>query len=136
MPASISHRSTATKAYLLLGTVPTPLALPAVGVLDIIHPTALDLVGAVPLDAIMPIKFGESEPAWVLCVGNEAESIRAQICGLVRLEYLSADFLVPMPSLGSSAFRCFSDVIVRDGRPSALVVNIGALLRLHQEQGA
>ncbi|HEY5959340.1 MAG TPA: hypothetical protein VIV60_22435 [Polyangiaceae bacterium] len=133
--SKVSHAPVAPAGYLILNTVPTTLALPARGVLGIERATAGDVDSPLSLSALLPVQFSLSEPTWALRVGNNSQSIQLLVSGTVRIEYLRAESLLSMLSLNYSGFERFSEVVLANGRPFALVVNIGALFQAHRELG-
>lgn len=135
MMAMASQTLGASIGYLLLDTFPSALALPAANVLDIVRANEWHAEPAIPLSSLVPIYFADSEPERVVRIGAGANSLAALISGKVRVEYLRAGALLAMPDLSGRGFENFSEVVLADGRPSALVVNIDALLRLHRELG-
>jgi hypothetical protein len=130
-----SHSTIAPAGYLLLGTVPAALALPTVSVLGIVPAAEWNAEAPLPLSALVPIHFAASEPEWVLRIEGGAQSIIALISGAVRVAYLPTEAVLMMPALNVCGFDIFSNVVLTDGKPSALVVNIDALFRRHRELG-
>jgi hypothetical protein len=118
--------------FLLLDTLPSILALPAVKVLSVSRATEWPAEPPRPFASLLPIQFATIEPAWVLRIGVDNCSVTALINGKVRVDYVPVESLYSMP-LNQRGFDAFTEVILRDGRPSALVVNVDALLHLHQE---
>ncbi len=133
MTLKTSHFAVAPSGYLLLDTVPTVLALPAVNVLAIARAAEWDAELPLSFSILMPIYFAAQEPARVLRIGCGVQSIVALISGKIRVEYLHADALLAMPTLNHWGFEFFSEVVLADGKPSALVVNVDALFRAHRE---
>jgi hypothetical protein len=59
----------------------------------------------------------------------------ALVSGAVRMEHLPPDDLLVMPSLNGMRSELFSNLILVNGRPFALLVNTDALVRARQELG-
>lgn len=121
------HSAIAPTSYLLLDTVPVALALPAVSVLGISRAVEWNAETPIPLSELLSIHFAASEPEWVLRIRWGELLTAAIVSGTLRIEYVRKDALLSMPSLTRCTLEAFSDVILVDGRPSALVVNIDAL---------
>lgn len=116
--------------FLLLDTLPSVLALPASKVLSVSRATEWSEEPPQPFSSLLPVQFAAVEPAWVLRVGTGACALTALINGKVRVDLVPLDSLHSMP-LDYRGFDVFSEVILRDDKPSALVVNVDLLLRLH-----
>jgi hypothetical protein len=119
--------------YLLLGTSPTTVALPMACMLDVVR--AADWVGELPpaLDVLAPLCFVATDPAWVVRIGGSGQSMATVVRGRLRLEYLRTDELLKMPRLPKSGFELYSNVILAKGRPTALAIDIDALVHMHRE---
>lgn len=119
--------------YLVLDTLPTTLALPAKSVLDI-APFKEELPEQLrPFSELVPVSFAALDPRWVLHVVVEGLRRAVLVTGAVHLAYLPANSLLVMPQLHRQHHRLFSELVLTDGRPSALVVNIDALFQVHRE---
>jgi hypothetical protein len=125
----------APTGYLLLCTDPTVLALPAASVLAVVRATEWKVELPLPLSALVPIRFAAREPKWVISIGVCDHPMATLVEGSLRIEYLGADSLLPMPPLIGCGFGIYSEVILADGQPSALVVNTDALVLVHRELG-
>lgn len=121
--------------YLMLDTLPTALALPAQSVIDIAP--MKDEAPEQPrlFSDLVPIRFAAPSPRWVLHVVVEGVQRPVLISGAVHLVYRPADSLLAMPELHRQNSKLFSELILTDGAPSALVVNIDALFLVRRELG-
>ncbi len=135
MASKVSNSAMASTGYLLLDTVPAALALPAVSVLGITRAAEWNAELPPPLSELLSMQFAASEPEWILRIGGGARLTAVLISGMVRFEYVQSDAILSMPSLHNSTLEVFTDVVLADGKPSALVVNIDALFRVHPELG-
>jgi hypothetical protein len=135
MTSRASNSGVAPVGYLLLDTVPVPLMLLATGVLGIVRAAEWRAASPLPFGALVPVNFCATEPSWVLRIGGAARSINALVGGRVRVEYLRTDALLPMPRLNYGGSEFFSELVVANGKPFALVVNIDILFRTHLEMG-
>jgi hypothetical protein len=135
MRVSEPHSTSAPAGYLLLDTVPTVLAMPAVSVLGIVRAAQWNADLPAWLSGLISVDFAAAQPEWVLRLGSAARPIAVLVSGAIRFENFQPGALLLMPALSDCASGVFSRVVVADGRPSALVVNIDALLRAHPELG-
>lgn len=127
-------RAVGGRAHLLFETAPAALALPASSVLEVSR-TTHQTCDAVELSALVPVHFLQSAPVSVVRVGTNAESVVVLVSGIVHFEYYGEEALLEMPAVNVGGFELYSYIATSDGKPSALVVNIDALLRLHRELG-
>lgn len=127
-------RAVIRRAHLLLETAPATLAFPASSVLEVMR-SADRSCDTVELSVLVPVHFLQSAPVSVVRVGSNAESILVLVSGTVHIEYYDDGALLNMPPLNVSGFGLYSCIATSDGKPSALVINIDALLRLHRELG-
>lgn len=133
MAALASNLATHAVGYLVLDTLPTTLALPAKSIIDI-APFKEELPEQLrPFSELVPIRFAALDPRWVLHVVVEDLRCAILVSGAVHLAYLSADSLLVMPQLHRQHHGLFSELVLTDGKPSALVVNIDALFQVHRE---
>lgn len=126
--------SVGSVGHLLLDTVPTKLAIPAAAVLDIVNAEGWKHEPPVPFGCLMPVQFAQDQPQWIVRVLGK-DPIHTLVCGKVRFEYWHTEALFHMPALDCPGFHAYSNVVLVDGRPSALVVDIDALFRAHRELG-
>jgi hypothetical protein len=134
--ASGSHSNRGRAAFMLLDTAPTRVALSCTAVLGVTRLPDWNAPLPIPFGTLIPVPFASSEPLSVVQVCQETRSLAILISGAIRIEHLPATALLSMSVLRFRGFELFSEVVLVKGRPSALVVNIDALLRLHQEIGS
>ena len=127
--AKAARVNVAPSGYLILDTLPTVLALPASSVLGVVR--ASDWTAELPysLGELLPVQFSVSHPAWVLRVTSEADTIPITFCGTPRMAYLRSDSLLSLSSVKFCGFQSFTDLVLANGKVSALVVNTDALLK-------
>lgn len=126
----------ARRGYLVVGTTPTDLALDAANVLGVMRSTEWPSQVPRSLGDFLPIDFVARQPEWILSVGQPDRPTAILVKGNLRVSYFSNDALLPMPThVNNDAFGMFSSVVLEKGRPSALVLKVEVLVRLHQELG-
>ncbi len=134
MTSHASQSASARAGYLLINTIPTALAFPATKVRRITHAGDWTSETPIALSALLPIRFTEQGQEWVIQIDFGMRSLSALFRGKLRLEYISDDAILPMPALEQTSFGLFSNVVVANGSPSALVINVDVLFRSYQNQ--
>ena len=134
-PVKTIESSFGSTAYLLLEAAPTNLALRAASVLAIAHTPPLDGKNPLPLHTFMPIHYAAPAPFWVLSLGDVTQTTMISFTGNARIEHLPVSALLAMPHVSRAGFEMFSDLVLVNERPVALLVNVDALIRAHQELG-
>lgn len=119
--------------YLLLDTTPTQLALPASKIFNVSRAIEWKAEPPTPFGSLLPIRFRVPEPEWILRISGISGPVAALVSGAIRIVYLRKASLLSMPTRTHVGFDFYSEVILADGKPSALVVNIDALPRAHRE---
>lgn len=119
----------------MLDTVPTPIAFSAACIFSIARAADFTSDRPPPLNSVVPVEFSASEPAWVIRIGSGNQYVFAFASGVIRIEYVQKDALLAMPTLRDWGFGLFSNVILADGKPSALVVNANTFFRTRQGMG-
>jgi hypothetical protein len=113
----------------LLDTAPVAVALPVSNVLGVFSFAEWSDESPRRFNELVPVRFTTSKPEWVLRLTGSAQTMIALVSGMVRVEYLGSDMRLSMPSLDQQATELFLEVVLADGKPSALVVNVDALFR-------
>jgi hypothetical protein len=126
MAATVPYTARAA-GYVLLDTLPAALAFPAASVLGIVRGADWHAEPPLPFGDLLPIHFSVSQPAWVLNLAGAGKSIAVTFVGTIRMNYLHLDSLLPMDTFKYNGFGGFSQLVLANGKPLALVVNMDAL---------
>lgn len=120
-------------AYLVLQTIPTRVALPAKNIVGVTRKAEDLLETPVDLAALLPVHFVQSAPVSVVTLDSNAQVVAILVSGPVHIEHYADEAMLDMPDMDAPGFRFYSGVALADGKASALVVNIDALLGVRRE---
>lgn len=126
----ISERSAA--GYLLLGTTPTPLALPSSHVGSIMSIDDWREDQPPPFDSLLAVSFLAPSPIWVLLIHTAGQPWSTTVTGRLQITYITQDSLLPMPKTGGS-FSLYNNVLMAGEVPTALVIDLAALQQRHRQ---
>jgi|GEM_PF-2893824 len=122
-------------AFMLLDTMPTVLALECVNLLGVTRLGESSGESPIPFGTLVPTEFAVPEPESVLRIAFGHHYFATLISGTIRVEHFPTSALIEMPTRTLAGFRLFSNILLADDKPFALVVNIDAISRLRPELG-
>ncbi len=117
--------------HLLLATTPTIVAVPSRYVLAVSAAATWTAEQPPCLASALGIAFEADEPAWILRIGSDPHALVARATGRLRIAQLLPGELLPMPVMGNETSN-YSHVVVKQGTPWALVLDVPALRQLHR----